>query len=461
MKISLIVPSVKISKNMYLEYPLGVGFIGTVLEKEGHEVTIYDQSAECINDIELASIIVKSKPDIIAFSLVTSTYSAGLKILSEMKKQNSNITYIAGGIHASLFPEHVLNSGFDYVVIGEGEKTIVELIQKISSGDSTECISGTAFLKNNRCVIEPINREVVLKDLPEVNRSLYNMKLYTHHTVITARGCHYNCKFCCDLMRNFGINHVRSIQLSRTIKEILLLEHAYNAKNIFFADDVFAGSPKGIEEFCMMYHENNLKVNWIAQARADILSKKLTQAMKAANCSRIYIGVESGSDSILNNSGKRTSTDIISSGIKNAKESGLKVKTGWIYGLPGSLKEQYKSIDLMLKARPHQISIHQLIPFPGTEYYNNPKKYGIKIKNPYDFASFSYGGLNSNFSFEYITRYELEKLIFDTCKALDSEGYVHSDNATESDKYVYTTPLSLKNINAFKYGKKNPSFHSC
>jgi len=81
----------------------------------------------------------------------------------------------------------------------------------------------------------------------------------------------------------------------------------------------------------------------------------------------------------------------------------LRAKTGWIYGLPGSLDEQYESIEFMLELRPHEISIHQLIPFPGTIYYNDPARFGIRIANPTAFESFCYGGLEGDIRFDYLT----------------------------------------------------------
>jgi radical SAM superfamily enzyme YgiQ (UPF0313 family) len=138
-------------------------------------------------------------------------------------------------------------------------------------------------------------------------------------------------------------------------------------------------------------------------------------------------------------------------GVNYAKNAGISVKTGWIYGLPGTIDEQYESIDFMLEMRPHEISIHQLIPFPGTVYYKNPEQYGIIIKDKTNFESFCYGGISDNIHFKYLSRKQLEKLFIDTAIALEKSGYVSSDNATNNnDEYIYSSPLHNKSMNVFR-----------
>ncbi len=177
---------------------------------------------------------------------------------------------------------------------------------------------------------------------------------------------------------------------------------------------------------------------------------KIAEAMRAANCQRIYFGVESGSDTILRAAQKGMTTAQIRRGIRAAADAGLRVKTGWIYGLPGTLEEQYESIPFMLDMRPHEISIHQLIPFPGTIYYNDPARFGIRIADPKSFESFCYGGLDGDIQFDYLSHSQLRQLLEDTASALEAAGYVSSDQARPGAEYIYTTPLSRNSMNVFR-----------
>ena len=225
------------------------------------------------------------------------------------------------------------------------------------------------------------------------------------------------------------------------------------AREIFFADDVFLLRKKDILQFCKTLSQRASGLRWIAQMRADRIDGETARAMREAGCQRVYFGVESGSDAILQRSNKGMTKAQIEAGIQAAKDAGLRVKTGWIYGLPGSLEEQNESINFMLKLRPHEISIHQLIPFPGTTYYSNPSQHGIRIDNPKAFESFCYGGLDGNIRFDYLSQRQLIRLLSDTAAALEREGYTSSDKAIPGSPYIYTTPLSKTSMSVFQAGK--------
>jgi len=116
------------------------------------------------------------------------------------------------------------------------------------------------------------------------------------------------------------------------------------------------------------------------------------------------------------------------------------------------LEDQYASIPFMLDLRPHEISIHQLIPFPGTVYYNDPARFGIRIANPKSFESFCYGGLEGDIRFDYLSHGQLRQLLEDTAVALEDAGYLSSDQAGPGAEYIYTTPLSRNSMNVFRAG---------
>jgi len=99
--------------------------------------------------------------------------------------------------------------------------------------------------------------------------------------------------------------------------------------------------------------------------------------------------------------------------------------------------------------RPHEISIHQLIPFPGTVYYQDPGRFGIRIANPKAFESFCYGGLDGNIRFDYLSHSQLVQLLQDTATALEGAGYVSSDLAGPDSEFIYTTPLNQNSMNVF------------
>jgi radical SAM superfamily enzyme YgiQ (UPF0313 family) len=448
---------------MYREYPLGAGFLGTILKQQGHEVRIFDQNVESeptnstnntsgTEDAALFSLITEFQPEVVGFSVITPNYPVARRQLARLKEQFPEIHVAAGGIHATLFPEDLLADGADVVVLGEGEFLIAELVSRLGNGRDLSDLQGIVYRNRNGETVRTSGWSQIanLDDLPFVDRSLYNLPRYTHHSMLASRGCPHHCAFCCNYtgtVRNDGVA-IRGHE--RVIDEMQYLRDNFGAREIFFADDIFLLRKQDIRAFCQACAARNLGLRWIGQMRADRVDEAIAAGMAEAGCQRIYFGVESGSDEILRNAKKGMTRDQLRKGISSAIQAGLRVKTGWIYGLPGSLEQQYESIDFMLELRPHEISIHQLIPFPGTIYYTEPARFGIRIANPKSFESFCYGGLDGDIRFDYLSHAQLVQLLADTAAALEAAGYVSSDRATPQSDYIYTTPLSRNSMNVFR-----------
>jgi radical SAM superfamily enzyme YgiQ (UPF0313 family) len=437
---------------MYREYPLGIGFLGTLLKQHGHEVRIFDQNVEGIDDAGLWQLIADFRPDIAGFSVITPNYPVARKQIGKLKQLHPEVWILAGGIHATLFPEDLIADGADVVVLGEGEPVILELVTAVADGQDLCKLPGLVFRARTGEVIRTGGhcQTASLDDLPFVDRSLYNLPNYTHHSMLASRGCPHHCAFCCNYTGTVRSHGIAIRQHLRVIAEMEHLRDTYDAREIFFADDIFLLRKHDILEFCKANAARRVGVKWIGQMRADRVDSAVAEAMRAAECQRIYFGVESGSDRILREAKKGMTTAQIRRGIRAAADAGLRVKTGWIYGLPGTLEEQYESIPFMLDLRPHEISIHQLIPFPGTIYYTEPSRFGIRIADPKAFESFCYGGLDGDIQFDYLSHEQLRQLLEDTASALEDAGYVSSDKAEPGAEYIYTTPLSRSSMNVFR-----------
>jgi anaerobic magnesium-protoporphyrin IX monomethyl ester cyclase len=439
-------------KQMYREYPLGVGFLGTILKRHGHEVRIFDQNVEGLEEDGLWRLVEDFQPEVAGFSVITPNYPVARKQIRKLKSLQPETRIIAGGIHATLFPNDLIADGADVVVLGEGEPVILDLVTALAQGADLAAMPGLLFRARAGEVVRTNGhcQTTSLDDLPFVDRSLYNLPKYTHHSMLASRGCPHHCAFCCNYTGTIREDGVGIRQHLRVIEEMEHLRDTYGAREIFFADDIFLLRKRDILEFCRANAERKVGVKWIGQMRADRVDSAVAEAMRGASCQRIYFGVESGSDAILRAAQKGMTAAQIRKGIRAAADAGLRVKTGWIYGLPGTLEEQYESIPFMLDLRPHEISIHQLIPFPGTIYYTDPARFGIRIANPKDFESFCYGGLDGDIQFDYLSHSQLRQLLEDTARALEAAGYVSSDQAAPGAEYIYTTPLSRNSMNVFR-----------
>jgi radical SAM superfamily enzyme YgiQ (UPF0313 family) len=452
MRVLFVVPRSFNPKQMYREYPLGVGFLGTLLKQAGHEVRIFDQNIEGIEDARLFEEIAVFDPAVVGFSVITPNYPVARKQIGELKTRHPRIKIVCGGVHSTLFPDDLLADGADVVVLGEGEPVIAELMSCCESQTEPAHIPGVSYRNQAGQTMRTPGQSKVsaLDELPFVDRSLYNLARYTHHSMLASRGCPYHCTFCCNYTGTVRSDGVAVRWHERVIGEIEHLRDVYGAREIFFADDIFLLRKQEILQFCRAYAARQAGVRWIGQLRADRLDPEVASAMRAAECQRVYLGIESGSDRILKDARKGMTTEQIRRGVRAALAAGLRVKTGWIYGLPGTLEEQYQSIDFMLDLRPHEISIHQLIPFPGTIYYTEPERFGIHIDDKKSFESFCYGGLDGNLRFDYLSHEQLVELLAATGRALEAEGYVSSDRVKPGDQYIYTTPLCRQSMNVFR-----------
>lgn len=452
MRILLVAPRSFNPKQMYREYPLGIGFLGTLLQGAGHEVRIFDQNVEGLEDDGLWRLVAEFQPHLAGFSVITPNYPVARRQLRWFRDHHPAIRLLAGGIHATLFPEDLLADGADVVVMGEGEPVILDLVAGLLAGSDLSGLPGLVYRTPAGALVRSTGRSQTtsLNDLPFVDRSLYNLPKYTHHSMLASRGCPHHCAFCCNYTGAVRSDGVGVRWHENVIAEMEYLRDTFGAREIFFADDIFLLRKADILQFCRTNAERRVGVRWIGQMRADRVDTQIAEAMRAADCQRIYFGVEAGSDRILRDAKKGLTTDQIRKGVRAAMAAGLRAKTGWIYGLPGTLEEQYESIPFMLDLRPHEISIHQLIPFPGTIYYTDAARFGIRLANPKAFESFCYGGLDGDIRFDYLSHAQLRQLFEDTARALEAAGYVSSDRAQPGDEYIYTTPLSRNSMNVFR-----------
>ena len=452
MRVAIVVPRSLNKKQLYKEYPLGAGYIGTILHNMGNEVRIYDQNIELFDNLDLVYEIKRYNPDIIGFSIITATYPNSINIIEMIRKEKIEAPIFAGGIHPTIFPIECLNGGVDYVIKGEGEIPIEKLIKYFEGKISLDKVPNVAYKINGEVNDKPMKLlELDINKLPIINRDLFNIKMYDMHSISGTRGCPFSCKFCCNynhLTDSSFKKRLRSVE--SIVEEIKYLQTKYNARKFFFVDDVFFTDINNLREFNRCIRSNSIKINYNAQLRVNMINDEVCQLLNESGCVKIEVGVESGSEKILKDACKGISIENVIKGIEISKKNNLRIKTNWIYGLPGNLEEQYKSIDLMLKTMPNEISIHQLIPFPGTEYYDNREKYGICIKNSKNFESFCYGDLDDNITYEYMSKEQYKKLIYDTISELEKVGYVSSDKSSVDSEYVYTTPFDKLSLEAVR-----------
>ena len=373
MKVLLVHAKVPFEELSHKQFPLGIAYIASCI-REKHIVKIFDESNEneALNDV-----VTEFAPDVIGVSFTAQSAIRAYEIAAQYKKSS---ILVAGGVHASLKPEEVLSNGFAYVMCGEGEITFSKFLDSIEEKKDVRLVPGIAYYINKK--MHFTGKAAILKNLdliPLPAHDLLKMDMYEQASIITSRSCPYHCKFCVSSI--LYQNCYRKRTPDNVFKEIQDIVTRYNKKIVHFCDDTFTIDRAFVKKLCELIITNELKFRWSILSRVDTIKndRKMLSLLKKAGCELIIFGIESGSQRILDKIGKNIRISEVEDSINLCKEEGLKVKTTWIIGLPGSYNEQLDSLTLMKKILPNQISVHLFIPYPSTELYNNRTKYGIHI----------------------------------------------------------------------------------
>jgi len=371
--------------------PLGLGYIQSQLENNGHNtktIDMFDYSSK-----KAEKKIRKENPDIVGISCFTYYRANSLKLAKICKKVNPGIKVILGGAHADFMYNQILSHfpEVDYIVTGEGEITTLQLVRAIEHNQSLKNIKGIVFRSNGE-IIRTANRDPIqnLDEIPfpcyrdfELERysslptaSQHGMQKLKHTSIITSRGCPFNCQFCST--SKFWGRFWRPRTPKNVVDEIERLNSEYNIQFLDFADDTFTLDQKRVIEICKEIIKRKLGIYWYAGTRADCVSRELFKWMKQAGCIQIDVGVESGSPKILETINKRITVKQVISAFKMADEIELDTNCLFMVGNPGETKKTIEeTIKLLDIINPKVITVGLTRIFPATPLYDIAKEKGM------------------------------------------------------------------------------------
>jgi anaerobic magnesium-protoporphyrin IX monomethyl ester cyclase len=375
--------------------PLSLAYLAGFLESKDIPVKILDLFAlkkpeePCLE--YLTAQIKKEKPDLVGLTSVTASIPAALQIIDHIKSHNPEIITVLGGAHPTYDYENILKTKktIDFIVRGEGEQTLYELVQNFENNNDFSKIKGLAFIKNEKIKLTP-NRPVIedLDTLPFPARHLLNLKLYPPTgLLLSSRGCPYKCNYCVET--TFWGYKPRFHSAKRAVDEMEHLMDDWGHERVAFLDSTFTASKKRVVEICNEMKNRGRKFKWGCYARIDTVTPDLLKEMRKAGCYGLCYGVETLSVEALKNIQKTKNPRRINNwkeqatkAIKWARDENLFVITSFILGLPGETKESLeKTLEFLMKMKnkPNQVSLQNFVAFPGTEFYINNEKYGINI----------------------------------------------------------------------------------
>lgn len=354
-------------------FPLGIGYLYSYLKQDRDVLTLnYERMDNLFAD--LTNHLISFKPDIIGMTCTTFNRGNVRKVCLWLKQYCPNVKIILGGVHASFFPQQMIDYyKADFVVIGEGEQALRRLCNNIDEGQYDE---GESY------IIEGFKTKH-LDDLfyPEFTYGKEIMINSGLGFVITSRGCPANCVFCST--SEYWGQKVRKYSPSRVVDEIQIMIHEYGVKKILFHDDTFNLGIDRTIAICDEIKKRNVKVDWSCCCRVHPISTLMIEEMIIAGCKHICWGVESGSKQIL----ERLNKNITQEQIKNAFDicekyiGDISVGTFSMVGNPGetdeTIKESYNFFNtLSLTDSPAPSALYVL---PGTQVYRKMLKRNPKL----------------------------------------------------------------------------------
>lgn len=363
----------------YSRPPLGLAYIAAFLRsKYDAKVTIFDALNLNLSIDEAVNYIGEFKPDILGISTATPTIKTAKIISKDVRKIIPDIFIVFGGPHVTVLPYEGLDTA-DAVVIGEGEEAFYEIAKGFFEKAPLQNIPGIA-IKQNGNFIKTQDRPLIpnLDLLPFPARDLLRNYKYNHiypygknkmlHSIITSRGCRYNCYFC--LNKAIWKQTVRYRTLPNIFAEIEELASRQDNSILFFDDDDFLENRQRAYEICEFIGRRFPQLKWLCHARCSSVSEGILKEMKKAGCVEIQMGIENGDNRILANCNKHLTTDVIEEAVRKTKKAGINVWGTFIIGAKGETPATIKkTIKFSKSLGLAYATFIFLSPLPGTRFF--------------------------------------------------------------------------------------------
>ena len=359
--------------------PLGLSYVAAVLEKEGFEVRVLDLLVSQYSEEKVNRCMAEFRPEVVGVTTVTMNYPASSNILKLCKRFDENAITVIGGPHVTFCAEQTLREApwIDIVVRGQGEYTMLDIV----NGKKLPDIAGIVFRSDGELVTtgdRPWTEN--LDEIPVPARHLYPLAKYrafnTGGSLITGRGCPFNCIFCAGHRMTGRRVRLRNPKL--VVDEMEAVQEL-GFKEIYVEDDLLTMNHPHVYAICDEIANRGLEVKWNAFSRVDTIDKDLLRRMKQVGCYGLVFGVESGNQEILDTVKKKITLKKVTQAVALTKETGMRAVTSFILGLPGETKTTMRQSYDFAKQLNAPYCLHVLAPFPGTEVREKADEYGITI----------------------------------------------------------------------------------
>lgn len=370
--------------------PLSLLYLASSLRKAGHEVRILDLYASPRQPKEELAAMTSFRPNLAGFATYPGSIDETYRLVGALREAMPSVFIALGGLYASYLPEIALaQCPADAAVLGEAEVTIRELADTVDSSGELARVAGLCYRKHGSffrtAPRSPIAR---IDSIPWPAYDLLDFGAYRLpptrsvtgrrvSSVLSSRGCNFSCSFCSHHYGYFC--HVRHRDPSDVVEEMRHVARAYGAREFRFEDCTFTADPARAKKICALILKRLPGISWTCDVRADTASDSLFFAMREAGCSRIFIGVETGSQKMLGALGanKAIRLEQVREAVRLAKAHGMRVNCSFVLGLPGETRETAReSLDFALELDPDYAMFAVLMPVVGSRIFDQAVKEG-------------------------------------------------------------------------------------
>jgi len=366
--------------------PLGILYISAYLKRKGKTVDLFDGTFSCFEN--LTQHIQKKEPEIVAIYTNLITKLNVIKLIKWLNEHYPKTITVLGGPDVTYNYNKYLEQGANYIVIGEGEETMYELVTALQTNNNLDTVDGIAYKKGAEIVKNtPRIKIKEIDSLPFPDRSAIDLTQYldiwkSRHgsntlSISTQRGCPYTCKWCSTAVYGQSYRR-RSAKL--VADEIEMLIETYNPDSLWFVDDVFTVSHKWISALHSEFKIRGIKIKLECITRAERLNDAILMQLKEMGCSKIWIGAESGSQKIIDEMDRRVDINLVKEMLIKTRKIGIETGTFIMLGYPKeTIKDIYTTVQYLKDASPNNFTITITYPIVGTGLYEQIKEQ-IKTK---------------------------------------------------------------------------------
>jgi radical SAM superfamily enzyme YgiQ (UPF0313 family) len=394
--------------------PLGISLLAACMREAGHAVDLLDLTVEPLPRLDYSHYCL------VGMTILCTNFPSGTELAQRIRRTCDSVCIVAGGPFPDACPKDVLATGvFDVVAHGEGERLLPQLVSALRAKAQLSEFGGLSFYRDGEIVRTPSAPMIETLDaLPFPAYDLLPMGRYPRHSIMASRGCPWDCIFCdrgpaeSRRMRYLRPEHVRD-WAARLIRE-------YGRKPIRILDSTFTVHQRWAERICDLLIESGLGLHWHCQSRIDCVNPGLLKKMRNAGCTEFVAGVDSGNDEILTLSKKGLSKVTARRGAQlfrdgEAPQLHLNFVIGHPWDTLESIQETVDFADELEREYGATCGFYLMVPFPGTELWDNAPTYEIEINKDWEkYVKLSFMGnperLSATFDSKYLRASDLTRV---------------------------------------------------